>query len=262
MTENQKLKNSWVVVDGQVLRDSEVLANLPKNINPEDSAKIVDEYAEKWIKQKLLLNKAENNIGDLQEINRLVYNYREQLIIENYLKLLVEHKADINPTEEQITEFYEKNKEQYILNENILKGVFIILPLYAPKKNILESLLKEDNIDKTLIEAYCLQNAAKVDFFTEKWIPFRLIKQHMPEIEISDKDVLTNIFFETKDTLFNYIIKIEDYKLEKQISPKSFVQEEIENYLLNVNKIDYLRKMEKDLYDEALRKNRINFTNK
>lgn len=233
---------------------------LPENISADDSARLVDEYTENWIKHQLLLQKAELNVGNNPEIRELVDKYKEQLLIENYLRLLVEHKAEIEPSDEQVAAFYEKNKEQYTLNENLLKGIFIVLPLDASNRDILDQLLKADDMDKTTIEAYCLQNAAKVDFFTEEWIPFRLIRQHMPELTQNEKRVLSRQqFYEVEDTLFQYILKIEDHKLEGDISPLGFVKKELESYLLNANKVDYLQKMEKDIYDEAERKGLIQF---
>ncbi len=263
MPESISNKEVWVEVNGKTLTKAEVLANLPKDFNPNDSAAIVDDYANKWIKKQLLINKAEKNIGKNSEIDKLVKRYKEQLLIENYVRLLVEHKADINPTTEQINEFYEKNKEQYLLSENILKGIFIVLPLDAPNKNDLKDLLKTEEIDKTLIEAYCLQNAAKVDFFTEKWIPFRLLKKLLPETNKTELELITrNQYYETADSIFNYIIKIDEYKLEGDIAPLNFIQKEIESYILNNNKIEYIKQMKEDIYNEAIRKETIQFTNK
>jgi len=250
----------WVEVNGVSLKKSEVMSTLPEDISPEDSARLVDKFTENWIKQQLLLQKAEINVGNSPEIKALVEKYREQLLIENYLRLMVEHKAEIMPTESQINAFYEANKTQYTLPENLLKGIFIVLPLDASNKSLLNKLLRADETDKTTIEAYCLQNAAKVDFFTDEWIPFRLIQKHLPELTSSEQQILTRRrFYETKDSIFQYILRIDDYKLEGENSPLSYVQEEIEEFLINTNKVDYLQKMEKDLYDEASRKGLIQY---
>ncbi len=258
--EQQNNKALWVEVNGEVLKKSEVMSALPADVSPIDSTRLVNDYTEKWIKQRLLLQKAELNVGNNPEIRELVDQYKEQLLIENYLRLLVEHKAEIKPTEEQIKAFYEENKEQYHLPENLLKGIFVVLPLDASNQDILDQLLKAEETDKATIEAYCLQNAAKVDFFTEEWIPLRLILQHLPELTKSEERLLRDRrFYEAEDTLFQYILRIDDYKLEGQTSPLSYVKKELEEFILSANKIDYLQKMEKDLYDEAERKGLIQF---
>lgn len=259
-SQSQKNKAVLVEVNGAELKKSTVMSTLPSNISTEDSIRLVNEFTETWIKQKLLLQKAELNVGNNPEIRELVDKYKEQLLIENYLRLLVERKAEIKPTEEQITSFYEENKAHYILPENLVKGIFVVLPLDASNKEILKQLLEAEETDKTTIEAYCLQNAAKVDFFTEDWLAFRLIKQHLPELSKSEKRVLSDRqFYEAEDSLFQYILKIDEYKIKGGTSPLSYVHKELEEYLLNSNKVTYLQKMEEDLYEDAKRKGIVQY---
>lgn len=249
-----------VEVNDQKLKKSEVMSTLPKDISTTDSALLVNNYTESWIKHRLLLQKAELNVGNNPEIRELVDKYKEQLLIENYLRLLVERKAEINPTEEQVAAFYEEHKDNYILPENLVKGVFVVIPLDASNKDILYSLLKADETDNTTIEAYCLQNAAKVDFFTEDWLAFRLIKKHLPELTKSEKRVLSDRhFYEDQDSLFQYILKIDDHKTQGETAPLSYVYEELEEFLLNSNKVSYLQKMEEDLYQDAIRKGIVKY---
>lgn len=258
----QKQSNNAVLVEvnDDELKKSEVMATLPPNISTADSIRLVDEYTQTWIKHRLLLQKAELNVGNNSEIRELVDNYKEQLLIENYLRLLVERKADIKPSEDQVIAFYEENKEHYRLPENLLKGIFVVLPLDASNKDILNQLLKAKDTDKTTIEAYCLQNAAKVDFFTEDWLAFRLIKKHLPELEKSEKRVLSERqFYEVEDSLFHYILKIDDYKIQGDTSPLGYVYKELEDFLLNSNKVTYLQKMEEDLYEDAKRKGIVQY---
>lgn len=256
---NQNL-DVFVEINDDELLKSEVFAILPEGISADDSTRMVNEYAKSWIKQKLLLQKAELNVGQNPEIRQLVDAYKEQLLTEHYLRLMVEHKADVTPTEEQISTFYDTHNADYILSDNILKGIFIVLPLDASNEDILNQMLKSDDLDKETIEAYCLQNAAKVDFFTEKWMAFRSIKKHLPELEKSEKRILKeHKIYEVEDSLFHYILKIDEYKLQEQIAPLSYIHKELEEFLLNNNKVIYLQKMENDLYDEAERKGIIKY---
>lgn len=260
--DSQKASNKSVIVEvnGEQLKKSEVMATLPSDISSADSIRLVDEYTQSWVKHRLLLQKAELNVGNNPEIRELVDKYKEQLLIENYLRLLVEIKAEIKPTEEQIASFYEENKEHYQLSENLVKGIFVVLPLDASNKDILNSLLKAEETDKTTIEAYCLQNAAKVDFFTEDWVAFRLIKKHLPEFTKSEEKILSGQqLYEAEDSLFHYILKIDDYKIQGATPPLSYLHKELEEFLLNSNKVTYLQKMEEDLYDDAKRKGIVQF---
>lgn len=247
-------------VYGKALTRTELTINFPENLSGEDSVRLVKEQAELWVKRQLLLKKAELNVGENQEINELVNKYKEQLLIENYLRLLVERKAEIKPSEEQVRAFYEENKKHYKLPENLLKGVLVVLPSNAPNKQHLHQLLRSAELDQSEIETYCLQNAAKVDFFTDEWVAFRLIKKHLPSLDQSEKFILQNRpYYEVEDSLFHYILKVEDYQLVGSTSPLSYVYKELEEYLLNINKVTYLQKMEENLYRDAERKNLIQY---
>lgn len=251
-------KSILIDIDGIQLSYNDLKNAIPESISGEDSARVSDKYIDSWIMHRLLLQKAELNVNKNQEIDQLVQNYKEQLLIESYLSLLVEKKAEIQPTEEQINTFYDEHKEQYILSENILRGVFVILPLDASNKKTLLQLLKEEETDHSTIEAYCIQNAAKVDFFEDEWMTMRSIKKHLPEIKESEERLLAkNALYEIEDSLFTYILKVDEYKLKNAIAPLGYVSQEIKEFLLNNNKISYLRRMEKDLYDDAKRKGLI-----
>ncbi len=257
--ENQN-ESAIVEVNGEVLLKSELESAIPKNTDKNDSTRIAKEYIESWISHQLLLQKARLNVKNDDEIQALVNSYHEQLLIENYLRLLVERKAEIKPTEQQIESFYNKNKAHYILPENLIKGIFVVLPLDASNKDMLMQLIQKEEVDKPTIEAYCLQNAAKVDFFTEKWTAFRLIEQHLPVLSKTEEQLLKNkTLYETKDSLFQYILKIDEYKLQGDTAPLNYVHKELEEYLLNSNKVTYLQRLKKDLYNEAKRKGNIQY---
>ena len=253
-------KDVLVQIDDIHLTRSEVVEALPKGISASDSLRLANEYTEQWVKEQLVLQKAKLNVGNDAEIRRLVDDYKNQLLIDNYLRLLVEHKAEITPTKEQIETFYNDHKTQYTLPENLLKGIFIILPLDASNKDELTKMLTDEDINKQDIEAYCLKNAAKVDFFTDKWIAFHDIRKHLPELTKSEKNILQkNKIFEIQDTVFQYIIEINDHKLIGEISPLRYIEDELSEFLLTQNKISYLQRMEKNLYQDAKQKGIIKY---
>ena len=60
-----------------------------------------------------------------------------------------------------------------------------------------------------------------------------------------------------EDENFRYYIFVKDYKLSGSISPLDIVQDEIKNVLLNKKKIEYLKQLEYDIYQEGLLNNKI-----
>ena len=59
-------------------------------VSPEDSTLIINAYVERWVREQLLMQKAEENIPKDLNLNKLVNDYRESLILNNYERLLIE----------------------------------------------------------------------------------------------------------------------------------------------------------------------------
>ena len=59
------------------------------------------------------------------------------------------------------------------------------------------------------------------------------------------------------DYTYRYYVYIRDYKIEGGISPLAFEANRIKDLLLNKRKIEYLNKLEDDLYQNALAKKQI-----
>lgn len=253
-------KGVAVEVNGAILLQSELEAAIPQGLSTADSTRMVEEFTEQWVIQQLVVQKAELNVANLEEIRRLVDSYKNQLLVEHYLQLLVERKAEIIPSSTQIEEYYNENKAYYVLPESIIKGVFLVIPQEAAGVDEIRDMLKEDEIDRSAIEAFCLKNAAKADFFTDKWVSFNQIKKHLPELTRKEEAIIKQkSLFESNDSVFQYIVKVDDYILKGDISPLIFVEKEIKEYLLTINKVNYLQRMEKDLYDDAKQKGIIKY---
>ena len=58
------------------------------------------------------------------------------------------------------------------------------------------------------------------------------------------------MYFE--DEQFIHYIYVKDYKIKGNVSPLSLEKEKIRNVLLNKNKIEYLKQLEDELYQNGL----------
>ena len=91
-----------------------------------------------------------------------------------------------------------------------------------------------------------------------KWQYFSFFNQKLPNFIKEEKYFLENtkgILFE--DEVFLYYIYIKDYKIKGSISPLEVEKERIREVLLNKNKVEYLNKLEDELYHNALAKKKI-----
>ena len=101
------------------LYESDILNLVPKGTSKQDSTAIVKSFIEQWATQKLLFEAAEKNIGknQLDEFNVLIEQYKVDLYTKAYLENLVIRQVDTLVTDDQIVDYYNKNK-QYFKNSS------------------------------------------------------------------------------------------------------------------------------------------------
>lgn len=263
---NSKLAENYAVleVEGRVLYQDELNAVIPVNSTPFDSTHIADRYIKNWITQVLMYENAKRNIGNQREINRLVEEYRQSLIIHEFEQALVSERIDPRIPENDVLDFFEKYKHLQKLDDNLIKGILLIVPDSAPQiDSVREWVRLNDNSSLEKIEKYSLQNAISYDYFLDKWTAFSEISKKMPlELPDSRAFVLNNRFAESNDSTRYYFLRIVKAIPEGESEPYEYAKERIANIILNKRKADFITSFEKNIYDDAIRSGKVNFYNK
>ena len=79
-----------------------------EGVSGEDSAAIVDNYVDQWVRQTVMLSKAEKNVKD--DFSRQMNEYRNSLLIYAYERQIVEQLLDTVVTDAQMEEYYESHR--------------------------------------------------------------------------------------------------------------------------------------------------------
>lgn len=257
-------KTPLVELDGNVLYQEDLLQVLPVDISEADSAQFANRYIENWLSELLLYQNAERNVRDDKQIEELVENYRRSLIVHEYQQLLIEQKIEQDITMQEIETFYNDNKNLFVLEEPILKGLFIKLPLSAPNQNSIMKLYRlRDDESYDEIEKYCIRNAPYYEFFYDYWHSVSDIEILLPSMEVSLQDYLNkNDFLEIKDDEFLYLLNVSEYLPKGSVAPIEQVESRIKRLLINNKAVSYIQKIKKDLYNSAIENDRVIFHNK
>ena len=257
-------KTPLVELDGNVLYQEDLLQVLPVDISEADSAQFANRYIENWLSELLLYQNAERNVRDDKQIDELVENYRRSLIVHEYQQLLIEQKIEQDITIQEIETFYNDNKNLFVLEKPILKGLFIKLPLSAPNQNSIMKLYRlSDDESYDEIEKYCIRNAPYYEFFYDYWHSVSDIEILLPSMEVSLQDYLNkNDFLEIKDDEFIYLLNVSEYLPKGSVAPIEQVENRIKRLLINNKAVSYIQKIKKDLYNSAIENNRVIFHNK
>lgn len=248
-----------VEVDGNFLYKEDLQSVLPAGLSKEDSLLFAEHYIRSWAEEILLYNKAQSNIPDNNEIDKLVENYRKALTMHTYQQELISQKLSATIPEEEVVTYYETNKALFKLERPLMKGLFIKIPLTAPQLANVRKWYKTENREAIEhLEKYSLQNAVKYEYFYEKWVSVTDVLDLIPlKTALPEEYLNKNRHVELKDTAFYYFLNISDYREVGEQEPYEFAMPKVKDMLINLKQVDFMKKVKDDLYQQAVDRKRI-----
>lgn len=253
-----------VAIANQQLTFDELHAAIGKNLSPADSTRLADIFIRNWIEETLLYEKAKENITRLEEINREAEDYKRRLIIFEYEKQLVNERLATELTEQELEEFYQQHRKEFVLNRPIVKGLFLKVPADAPQLSEVKKWMKKVN-DESLekIEKYSLQNALVYEYFFDRWVSLDEIMKNIPyEVTDGNRFLKENKSLEVTQDNSWYYLSVQNYLPAGTEQPYEYAREKIREVLLNQKKKGFIRSVEEELYQKALRDKKIVFHGK
>ncbi|MFM7053521.1 MAG: peptidyl-prolyl cis-trans isomerase [Bacteroidota bacterium] len=245
-------------VHDEFLYRDELSTIITPGLPAKDSVQLAKSYIESWIRNRLVLDKAEANLAEeLKNVDRKLEQYRNSLIRYSYEREIIRQNLDTTVTKSEIDKYYNDNKANFQLRDNIVKALYVKVKKNAPKVNQVRVWYKSNTAkERKLLEEYC--NKFATDFMPDDttWHSFDELLKKVP-VRFFDKEsyLRNNSTIEAEDSTDLYFVKIKDYKIRESQSPLSFVEEDIRAMIVNKKKLDVIRDMEKSIYDEALKKN-------
>jgi len=232
------------------------IANLIEpGMSAEDSARITEQYVRNWIKKELLVREATANIRiDQSEIERKVADYRYTLLSYEYQKLRIQQLLDTTVSNEEILNYYTENQENFALRQNIIRGRFLKVNQQAPKKADARRWIKSTRPqDLNSLKDYAFQFASSYSLEDSTWLKFDDITKNSPYSTLENKIqfLRTTRYAEETDSLYLYLLKIDEYKISEEISPLEFVRSDIRNIILNKRKVELAKSLENEVFQNA-----------
>jgi len=230
---------------------------LANGVSSQDSASIVSNFINNWAAKQLLLEKSRINLSEekLAEFDALVNDYRTDLYTRAYKEALVWQGSDSTVSRVQLREFYESEKENFRLKEKIMKLRFIELPKqFLNKKEASRSLDDFKEKDRVYLDSVAVQ-FKKMNFNDSLWIKASKVINEIPPLnhENEGKYLNNSQFFELEDANGVYLTKIIEVRNVNDVAPLSFIEPTLRQVLLNRRRLEYARKLEAEIIDEAIK---------
>ncbi|MDR2057670.1 MAG: peptidyl-prolyl cis-trans isomerase [Dysgonamonadaceae bacterium] len=250
-----------VKVNDEILTKEELEATVPEGLSPEDSTIAAEHYIRMWINNNLMYDVASQKVADKKSIEQLVDNYRQSLTIYQYKEQLVSEKLSKEINNQILLDYYESNKNKFKIDKSLIKGLYLKIPLNAPQIDKVRNWYKTITpANITNIENYCVRNAVEYGYFVDNWVDFNELTEEWPVNYKNESDVIkVNKYFEQKGSKYYYFLHVTDYSLPGDNAPFEYAKSTIKEILINQQKIDFLKKIEEDLYRKALDKGQIIF---
>ncbi len=222
---------------------------------PADSVQVVSRFIDNWTRQQVVLHMAMQHLDlEKMQFDKKIQDYKNSLVIFAYETELVKNHLDTIVSDDQIVAYYEEHKQQFKLQENIVKVQYVKVPRDAPDVWRLRTYYRSTNPDDFgLLEEYCIQHAASYFIDGDTWLLFRDLLQEIPIQTNNQENFLrSNKYVELTDEFYRYFLNVIDYKLKGSESPLVFERENIKSILLNRRKHTFISERRNEFLRQAI----------
>ena len=166
----------------------DIVGLAPHNISSQDSLLFVKNYINTWATEQLFLRQAEINLtNEATSFEKLVADYRSALYINSYKEALVLTKLDTQISDDQITEYYEENRENFKLNEALVQFKYIHTHIDRPdEKGLIKLFKSKKKEDLDSLTNMALEFKA-FNFNDSIWVRYYDMESKMDFLESMDK---------------------------------------------------------------------------
>lgn len=240
-------------VYGRELHRGDLEGLVPAGLSSDDSLAVVRNYVEQWIRQSVILAKAEKNVKT--DFSRELLEYKNNLLVYAYERQIIDQLLDTVVTDAQIREYYDDHRSDFLLRSSIVKAVYLSAPVKSPAVAKIKKIVEKSNFsdgDVIELEEIGSRNGFAGFYDAASWVPFVTLQTAIPITAYNEQSFLRqhrSIAF-GDDSLF-YAARILDYKVSDELSPLEMQQENIRAIILNHRKIDILNKLQSDLLKDA-----------
>lgn len=238
------------------LKKSEITGRIPDGLSERDSLTLAQNYINKWVQNEILTQKAlEGLTSQEQDFTQQMEEYRNSLLLFALEQKLVKLYLDTSVSDAEIETYYRENRPQFELKGNILKFDFVKLNKRSRHIREFRRLLKAPDFEsREQLRANAEKNATDYWFATE-WVALNTLLDEMPlEVENPELFLRRTTYAEADDSMFLYLLRINDFRTADSISPLEFEKEKIRNLILNGRKLNIIDEKRQEFIDEAFSK--------
>lgn len=248
-----------VIAGKHALHRDELIRNIPGGLSPDDSTRLARAYIRTWIDNHIVADIIASDI-DMEQIDRMVEDYRNELIMWEYQRRMFDTHTDRDIPEDSLLRYYDSHKEEFILSRPLVKGIYLKVADNSKSLSMLRRLYRSTgkaDIDK--LEKSELEGAVHYDYFRDNWIDWEQIESRIPfDFGTSaDEFLRKNDHIDTSLGGFTYLLDISEYLPSGKSMPFEVAKPQIIDRIMNARRNEYNAALRRDLYENALSSGKI-----
>ena len=252
-----KIDDAVARVNDSYLYKEDLKHIIPNNVSKVDSTLLANNYINNWASNLLLMDKALLNLPEKQQesFNSLVKQYENDLYTKAYLEALVKRSIDTTVSKAEADTIYQRNKESFKLNDELLKLRYINLPQNAVNLQGIKSKFKKfEKNDKVFLDSIAVQFRS-YSLNDSVWVRASQVIEKIPVANQSNKNQLLkkSNFVQLKDSLNLYLIQINDVLLRGDYAPLDYVKPTVIQIINNKRKLELIKEIENEITKDAIK---------
>jgi len=238
----------------QQLRWSDLRQLVPMGTAPEDSTALVQAYINNWLRHRVELHHAEQQLAESQKrFDAELRDYRNSLLLHAYEEELVSQRLDTAFSDSEIQSYYEANTEQFVLRDDLMRARWFRVAEKDRRalKRIEDRFLSGKPDDMREVE---IQLAVRGSTITDRSAAWTSLSELRNEVPIES---LANVTADGKRLILRddegaWFLDIIELRPRLSPSPIDLVRQDIRSILLNQRKLALIERMRDDLFQQAL----------
>ena len=245
-------------VGSSALYMSDIESLFTAGLSTEDSIKLVESYIDMWVRKQLKIKEAERFFhGNIDEIDRMLEDYRNSLLIVRLEQHNFDKKLDTVITLVQIRDYYEAHVRDYTLTSPSFRGTLVSIPKRDRLKENVKDLIKSSSAEKIEdLKGLCAKNDFAFHSY-RSWSDLSELNGVLPYNGPRgyEDEIVQSGLKEFSDNNNDYILYVEELLKIGEPMPVTMpqVEESVKRIILNQRKQELMRNYEDSLYAVAFK---------
>lgn len=221
----------------------------------EDSLLVAESYVDQWIRCEVKLQEAAKVCADeMEEIDRMVEEYRRSLLIGRMEQSYLKGRLDTLITDSIVRAYFDSHRDEFVMDRTIVKGRIVRLPDSYRQSVKLFKLMGSSSSDsqKDFLDL-CEKNNFELNTF-ENWVDFSEFLSYLPVRRDKNYDYMLpkrNIQ-EMADAENKYFIEIDAVLKKGEQAPFERVEDKVRRLLYSRQRGEILTAYNDSIYNAAL----------